>query len=366
METCDVLVIGGGPAGSTCAAKLEQGGLDVILMDKQFFPRQKACAGWITPAVLEVLEINPDEYRQGRVLQEISNFRVGLMHGSETVINYGKTVSYGIRRSEFDHYLLQRSSLRLLSGEAATDLEKTRDGWIVNGRIRTRLLVGAGGHYCPVASVLGAKIGIEPVIAAQAVEFSMSSDQEQACPVPADTPALFFCRDMKGYGWMFRKGSYLNVGLGRMDTLNLGSHTRDFCEFLKQRGDLTADFSNRFQGHAYLLYQQQGGRSCVGDRALLIGDAAGLAYPQSGEGILPAIESAGLAAETILAAKDDYRREKLQYYIAGLARLYGKQSNGINSSHSTGPARFLGARFLSSRWFVRHVVLDGWFLHAEN
>ncbi|HEY3309371.1 MAG TPA: NAD(P)/FAD-dependent oxidoreductase [Desulfuromonadaceae bacterium] len=367
METCDVLVIGGGPAGSTCAGRLVQAGLDVLLMDKQTFPRQKTCAGWITPAVLEVLQIDPEEYRKERVLQDISNFRVGLMYGSETVISYGKTVSYGIRRNEFDHYLLQRSPLRLSLGEAATVLESNSDGWIVNGRIRARLLVGAGGHSCPVARILGAKIGTEPVIVAQTAEFAMSRDQERICHTAADTPALFFCRDMKGYGWLFRKGEFLNVGLGRMDTVNLGYHTKDFCSFLKQRGDLAAGFSNRFQGHAYRLYGQQLGRSCVGDRALLVGDAAGLAYPQSGEGILPAVESALMAADTILAAKDDYRQDKLQAYAAGLASRLGGKSIALPSSHlSSELLRFLGARFLSSRWFVRHVVLDSWFLHAEH
>jgi flavin-dependent dehydrogenase len=52
METCDVLIAGGGPAGSTCAWRLQQAGLDVVVMDRATFPRDKVCAGWITPQVL--------------------------------------------------------------------------------------------------------------------------------------------------------------------------------------------------------------------------------------------------------------------------------------------------------------------------
>ncbi len=52
METCDVLIAGGGPAGSTCAWALRQAGLDVIVADKAIFPRDKVCAGWITPQVV--------------------------------------------------------------------------------------------------------------------------------------------------------------------------------------------------------------------------------------------------------------------------------------------------------------------------
>lgn len=367
METCDVLVVGGGPAGSTCAWKLRQAGFDVLLMDKEQFPRQKPCAGWITPAVLEALAIDCEEYRQGRVLQDISSFRTGLIGGPEQVTSYGKTVSYGIRRFEFDHYLLQRSGVRLIPGESVTVLQRRNGCWIVNGRFQTRLLVGAGGHYCPVARLLGAKIGREEVIAAQVAEFAMKPDQERLCRIQADTPALFFSRDMKGYGWLFRKGRFLNIGLGRMDKCNLARHTNDFCDFLKQRGDLVPGFNASFQGHAYLLYDREGGRSCTGDGALLIGDAAGLAHPQSGEGILPAIESALLAADTILAANGDYRPDNLESYTTALAiRFYGGNSKMPSSPTYSRISRFLGARLLSSSWFTRHIVLDSWFLHTRQ
>lgn len=365
MESCEVLVVGGGPAGSTCAARLQQAGLDVLLMDKEVFPREKPCAGWITPAVLETLAIDAAEYGQERVLQNIGSFRTGLIHGPEVVTRYDETVSYGIRRSEFDHYLLQRSSVRHKLGEMVVALERQSGGWIVNNRIRARLVVGAGGHYCPVAQLLGARIGKEDVIAAQVSEFAMRPDEERHCRIPSDTPSLFFCRDMKGYGWLFRKGKYLNVGLGRMDRDKLGLHTRDFCAFLNQRGYLATGLAGRFQGHAYLLYDHQGGRNCVGEGVLLLGDAAGLAHPQSGEGILPAIESALLAADTVLASQGDYRRDNLEPYPEKLAQRFGNHSKTPASPIVSTLSRFLGARLLSSSWFTRHIVLDRWFLHTN-
>ena len=366
MDTCDVIIVGGGPAGSTCAGKLRKAGLDVLLLDKQAFPRDKPCAGWITPKVLAALAIDSDEYCQGRVLQAINSFRTGLMHGPEVVTRYGTTVSYGIRRYEFDHFLLQRSAVRQLLGEPVSALERQDGGWFVNGHIRARLVVGAGGHFCPVARLLGAKIGREEVIVAQATEFAMNRDQERLCPLPADTPSLFFCRDLKGYGCLFRKGRFLNVGLGRMDRKHLGHHTRDFCKFLVQRGDLPAGAAGTFHGHAYLLYSRQGGRRSVSDGALLIGDAAGLSYPQSGEGILPAIESALMAADTILAANGDYRRDNLEPYAAGLAARFGGSSEFPSSELASALLRCIGTRLLSSRWFARHVVLDRWFLHTHG
>jgi flavin-dependent dehydrogenase len=364
MDACDVLIVGGGPAGSTCAGKLRQAGLEVLLLDKQVYPRDKPCAGWITPQVLDLLAIDREEYCRGRVLQAVSSFRTGLIYGPEMVTRYGTTVSYGIRRSEFDHFLLQRSGVRHKLGTPVTSLESRDGGWLVNGHIRTRLVVGAGGHFCPVAHQLGARIALEEAIVAQVTESAMTRNQERSCRILADTPELFFCRDLKGYGWVFRKGGFINIGLGRMDRKSLGRHTRDFCRFLEQRGDLPAGAFDRFRGHAYLSYRRQGGRRIVADGALLVGDAAGLSFPQSGEGILPAIESARLAAETIIGANGDYRRDNLESYPAGLAGRFGGGGEIPSSPLVSALLRSVGARLLSSRWFTRHVVLDRWFLHT--
>jgi flavin-dependent dehydrogenase len=60
MESCDALIIGGGPAGSSCAKQLRQHGMDVVVMDKAVFPRDKVCAGWITPAVVDALQLDTE------------------------------------------------------------------------------------------------------------------------------------------------------------------------------------------------------------------------------------------------------------------------------------------------------------------
>lgn len=289
MESCEVLIVGGGPAGSTCAAALVAAGLDVLLLDRATFPRPKPCAGWITPAVLKALAIDPGEYAQGRVLQAISSFRTSLMSGPEIVTRYDQIVSYGISRDEFDHYLLQRSNVLQRLGEGVTKLERQDGGWLVNGRIKARLLIGAGGHFCPIARYLGARLGQEAIVVAQVAEAVLTPEQAQRSPVAADTPALFFSPDLQGYGWLFRKGNLLNVGLGRRDRSDFGRHLRDFRTFLVARGELPADFAGHFQGHAYRLYDRRAGRRCVGEGAVLLGDAAGLAAEHSGEGILPAI-----------------------------------------------------------------------------
>ena len=199
MQTCDALIIGGGPAGSSCAWKLHQRGMNVLVLDKALFPRDKVCAGWITPAVVHALQLDTDAYARGRVFQPITAFRTGLIHGRELEIRYRGTISFGIRRCEFDHFLLERSGARTQLGQTLKTLEK-RDGlWIVNDTIATPLLIGAGGHFCPVARYLGAKIGAgEPAVAAKEIEFKMNPEQLADCRVRGDTPELYFCRDLKG------------------------------------------------------------------------------------------------------------------------------------------------------------------------
>src|SRR5690554_3600516 len=110
MDYYDVIIVGAGPAGSTLARALEGAGKQVLIIDKAEFPRDKTCAGWVTPAVLASLDIDANEYGNGRTLQPIRRFRIGMMGQDAVENNHGEVVSYGIRRCEFDDYLLGRVS----------------------------------------------------------------------------------------------------------------------------------------------------------------------------------------------------------------------------------------------------------------
>jgi geranylgeranyl reductase family protein len=369
MDACDVLIVGAGPAGSSCAWGLQRAGLDTVILDKRTFPRDKVCGGWITPAVLEELRIDPVEYGGNRVFQPLTGFRTSRMGGHEIHTDYGRPVSYGIRRCEFDEFLLKRSGARIIEGTPLNTLERSGEHWIVNGQIKTRLLVGAGGHFCPVARFLGADARQELAVAAQEMEFEMTPAQRGACSIQGEVPELFFCSDMKGYGWCFRKHNFLNVGLGRLDPHALPKHVSNFLRFLNATGKLAFDLPASMLGHAYLLYQETR-RKLVDDCALLIGDAAGIAYSQSGEGIRPAIESGLLAAKAIAAADGNYTRDSLDRYRILLSARFGK--SGKDWSTAIGrhlPGRLVGSAaqlLLATGWFSRHVVLDRWFLHRHE
>jgi flavin-dependent dehydrogenase len=83
VERFDVAIVGGGPAGSSCAWRLAQAGARVVVIDQKLFPRNKTCAGWVTLPVFDLLQIDHDEYGNGRVHQPITGFRTGVIGGSE-------------------------------------------------------------------------------------------------------------------------------------------------------------------------------------------------------------------------------------------------------------------------------------------
>ncbi len=242
MVACDVLIVGGGPAGSACAWKLRASGLRVAILDRAVFPRDKVCGGWITPAVLDELQIDTARYARGRVMQAITGFRIGLIGGRHLETHYGVPVSYGIRRCEFDDYLLKRCGAHLVLGSPFQKIERSGGEWIVNSEFRTPLLVGAGGTFCPVARLLGARVNQETLVAAQEAEFPID---ESSCAVLPEVPELYFCPDMKGYGWCFRKGNVLNIGLGRMDPHGLSGHVKNFLQFLRDRKRVLFDLPPR-------------------------------------------------------------------------------------------------------------------------
>ena len=281
METSDVVIVGGGPAGAACAWSLRQAGFDVVVMDKAVFPRNKVCAGWITPQVLDELQIDPDDYCDRRTLQPITGFRVGLI-GDEDVVetSYGRVVSFGIRRCEFDDYLLRRSGARLLLGAPVSEIRRGRSKWIVNETIRAPMLVGAGGHFCPVARMLNGARHQGPVVAAQELELLID---RRSCVVNGETPELYFAPDLTGYGWCFRKGEYVNVGFGQLHARALPAKTAQFVDFLRTTGRIVSDLPAwRWHGHAYQLAGSPS-RRVVGDAVMQAGDAGALAYPHSGD-----------------------------------------------------------------------------------
>lgn len=359
MIRCDALVVGGGPGGSTCARLLRRADWDVVVADRARFPRDKVCAGWLTPSVFPLLDLDPGEYRAtGLTLQEITAFKTSVIGASPVETKYDHVASYAIRRYEFDDFLLRRAGVRVVEGTSITSLRRSGDRWIVNDAFDARVVVGAGGHFCPVARHLRDGADTSPPVVAKEAEFRL--DGRRAATV-GSTPELFFCRDLDGYGWCVRKGDYLNVGIGRRNNVDFNSHVRDFMTYLEASQTLAPATDLKWRGHAYLA-SGVGARPLVDDGMVLVGDAAGLAYAESGEGIGPAIESGRLAAETLIALNGRCSAADLKPYADRLMHKHPRVRPTPTGLRSVVAA--MGRWLLGSQTFTRHIVLDRWFLRT--
>jgi len=368
MEHADVLVVGGGPAGSSLAWGLRGSGLRVRVLDRSTFPRDKTCAGWVTPPVWQALALDPDEYAQGgRTLQPIRGFRVGRSGAGASRVAGDAVISHGIRRCEFDAALLGRAGAECRLGEPLRSLERSADGWLVNGALHARLLVGAGGHFCPVARALGGGAANEVPVAAQEIELPIAERDAASLDVAEDVPEIWFTRDFAGYGWVFRKGNFLNVGLGRRGGRRLSEHMRGFLAELRAAGRIPVGWGDAVRGHAYLTYGLAR-RPLVAERAALIGDAAGLAYAKSGEGIRPAVESGLLLARALRGARDVSDAAALARYACDVETRFGPRAPASEPSAPPTPAwqAALAGQLLAIPSFARRVVVERWFLNARQ
>jgi len=368
MHTCDVLIVGGGPGGSSCAARLVDAGVDVMVVDRARFPRDKVCAGWITPAVVRALQLDLDDYGGMRTLQPFTGFWTGSLAGPLRRTGFDEVVSYGIRRCEFDDYLLGRSGVRVDTHDVR---EIRRDGsaWVVDDRIRARMLVGAGGHFCPVARALNADVAEAAPVLAQEVEFELDEEHAASCPVTSTEPELFFWPDLGGYAWCVRKGRFLNVGAGRLAPAQLLKAVREFTTVLHERGGVLPGTALTWKGHAYLL-NRTSRRRLYGEGVLLIGDSAGLALAPSGEGILAAVESGVLAADVILAAGAQRSTASLSGYAADVETRFGPRAHASPAPQARSTPAWLTASAAAAAfalpWIRRRVLLEDWFLHTKR
>lgn len=176
-----------------------------------------------------------------------------------------------------------------------------------------------------------------------------------------EIPELYFHKDLLVYAWVFRKGNFLNIGLGQKDNHQLNEHLQAFAEQLQSLRRIPAELPSRFKGHAYILYNH-GQRLCDANAALLVGDTDRLAYMQSGEGIRPAMESALMAARIIGDAQGDYSERALKSYQERLQDRFGLRKHkpllNINFNLPAGFEQVIAGLLMRSSWFIRHVVID--------
>lgn len=306
MIESEVIIVGGGPAGSACAWRLRQQKIDCIILDQAQFPRAKPCAGWITPDVLRELEFDLHDYPHG--LTPFSQFDISI-YGIHFIL---PTKQYSIRRYEFDDWLLRRCGAAVYA-HRVQEIRHERGLYFIDNQFCAPILVGAGGTHCPVFHTLfkpqpGALR--KSLIVAQEEEFQYSGGDDR-CRL------WFFEHKLPGYSWYVpKKDGYINVGVGgsaaqlKANGDTLKHHWNLLVKKLDEMG-LVRNHAYKPAGHSYYL-RERSAQVRLGN-AFLVGDALGLATKDMGEGIGPAVQS-GLLAANAIAGGGDYSVDHIPRY----------------------------------------------------
>lgn len=291
-----VIIVGGGPAGSTCGWKLRQNGIECLILDKQEFPRTKLCAGWITPRVINDLMININDYPHSLV--KFNKFHVHI-YSKELKI---KVHQYAIRRHEFDYWLLKRCGVEAHTHKV-NDIKKDGDYYVIDDKYYCKYLVGASGTFCPVYRTFFKHIN------PRAKDLLVVTLEEE---FPYDyhdgNCHLWFLQNkLPGYSWYVPKSNgYLNIGIGGFSEklkANNDNIKNQWQFFVKELERLSLVKNYNFNARGYIYYFRNSVDVVQNDSLFLIGDAAGLATKDMGEGIGPAVKSGILAADAITSGK---------------------------------------------------------------
>jgi geranylgeranyl reductase family protein len=299
VERFDVLVVGAGPAGSAAAINLARGGARVLLADRARFPRDKPCGGGLTGRALRHAPCDVAPV----VEHVVDGFVLRVGYRTRFARDTGAPLISMTQRRRLDLHLAEQAAaagadFRDGARVASVQLEARGATALVGGsRVRASYVVGADGANGVVARSAALGAGIVTGVALEA-----NAEWGDVDPAPyAGTAWVELGVVPGGYGWVFPKGDHANLGVGGW--LHEGPRLRGHLDRLAREHGVDPDRLRDLQGHR--LPMRRLGAPAVRGRVLLVGDAAGLVDPLSGDGMYEAFVSARLAADAVLAARPD-------------------------------------------------------------
>jgi len=289
----DVIVVGAGPAGATLAYELGKRGIGVLVLEKEKLPRYKCCAGGVTSKAAKLLDFDISEVVED-VIYEVS-FTLNL--GSPYLGQHSQPLMYTVMRDAFDYFLVQKAQQMgaiFRDGQKVMQIQVGAD-WVeistADDIFRSRLVVGADGAYSVVARELGMGRSIEYLVG---IESEIVVPDEELVKWKSRVHIDLGCIP-GGYAWVFPKRNHLSIGAGCLASRARGLNRR-YQKFLTSLG---IDSYTIARSSSHLIPTCTKGNLVWQDKALLLGDAAGLTDPLTGEGVYNAIQSAQLAAPVI-------------------------------------------------------------------
>jgi geranylgeranyl reductase family protein len=320
VERFDAIVVGAGPAGSVIALRLARDGARVLLLDKARFPRDKPCGGGLTLRAVRELPVSPEPVVEHRV--DRLGFR--LRYHTRFERSSREPLILMTQRIRLDHYLLEQAAAAgavVREGVRVTDVSAAegRVSVRVDGeRVEGEVLVGADGVNGVVRKELG--LGGRYVLGV-ALEGNVANEIVGAGRYRG-IAELELGIVPGGYGWVFPKGDHVNVGVGGWE--REGPTLRGRLAELCRRHRIPPERVEAIRGHRLPL--RRPGSVAGRGRALLVGDAAGLVDPLSGDGLYEAFVSARLASAAVLDLLAG-RSESLDGYTGRLAAALGSMTS---------------------------------------
>ena len=351
-----VVVVGGGPAGSSAAHTLAAAGVEVCVIDKSAFPRDKLCGGLLTLRSKKTFQkiFNSD---WSPVIQKRSRgaqfyFKKKLLNS----VTDHKDIFFTCRR-EFDAFLLQLAEKRgakiLLDRQVQSVNHERSTLTLSDGQeIGFDILIGADGVNSVVAkSLFGAAFKQDSIGFGLEMEVPLSPEIR-----PIKDPEIYFGLLDWGYGWVFPKRDTLTAGVGGLLRAS-PKMKEDFEAFLKTRFGHVPPA--KIKGHFIPFgdFRRTPGKGNI----LLCGDAAGLVEPITGEGIAFAMLSGFYAAESAVEAIA-LAKEKcaVEYYLARYATIVNifQQANRLRHLLFPKPFQYLLSKALAKSDSIPRKHLD--------
>ena len=293
-ESYDAIVVGAGPAGSTSAYRLAREGLSVLLLDRARFPRDKPCGGGVTGRAAALLPFSIDPV----VEDVVDRLEIGLAYTRRFERRSEKPLIYMTRRVALDAFLVEqacKAGAVFRDGTKVTEIEmrpgevvvKTKD-WAGTGRV----VIGADGTNGIAARALGCDAARVHLVALEAdLSYEVVERERYRGRAVLELGAV-----PGGYGWIFPKGDHVNVGVGGWEAEGprLRSHLAGLVEGYGLDGGLLENV------RGYRLPLRGAGDGLTNGRGLVVGDAAGLVDPLTGDGMYEAFLSARLASRAVI------------------------------------------------------------------
>ena len=289
----EVIVVGAGPAGATLAYELASRGIRVLVLEKESLPRYKCCAGGITIRLANLLDYDIHEIVEDTIYGAIVTYKGNEYYRGR----YDQPVIYTVRRDKFDYALTKRAEeagATIVQECPVLEVRFNNGGVEVStsvGDFRSQFVAGADGAGSVVAKALGLRDYANNAVAVQS-EVMVSEEEMTKWKGHI---GIDLGRISGGYGWVFPKSDHLSIGFAFLHSRakEIKHHYQEFLDSLNL-GNYTV--ARRDSGLIPLCRSEV---VASRGRAVLLGDAAGLVDPLTGEGIYHAILSAKLSAPVI-------------------------------------------------------------------